>query len=43
MQIIFRNVKTNQELVMPVTPREFYVEAGRAVESLDMTDRKSVV
>lgn len=42
MQIIFRNVKTNQELIMPVTPPEFYVEEGRAVESLDMTDAGQV-
>lgn len=38
MQIIFRNVKTNQEQIMPVTPPDFYVEDGRAVEGLDMTD-----
>ena len=42
MQIIFRNVKTNQELIMPVTPSDFYVEDGRQVESLDMTDTGQV-
>ena len=42
MQVIFRNVKTNQELIMPVTPPEFFVEDGRAVESLDMTDTGQV-
>lgn len=42
MQIIFRNVRTNQELIMPVTPPDFYVEEGRAVESLDMTDTGQV-
>lgn len=38
MQIIFRSIKTNIELVMPVTPPDFYVEEGRSVECLDMTD-----
>ncbi len=42
MQIIFRNVKTNQELIMPVTPPDFQVEEGRAVESVDMTDTGQV-
>lgn len=42
MQVIFRNVKTSQELIMPVTPPEFFVEDGRAVESLDMTDTGQV-
>jgi len=42
MQVIFRNVKTNQELIMPVTPPDFQVEEGRAVESLDMTDTGQV-
>lgn len=42
MQIIFRNVKTNQELAMPVTPPGFTVEEGRAVETLDMTDMGQV-
>lgn len=38
MQVIFRNIKTNQELIMPVTPADFYVEEGRGIESIDMTD-----
>lgn len=38
MQIIFRHVKSNSELIMPVTPPDFYVEDGKAVEGLDMTD-----
>lgn len=42
MQIIFRNVKTNQELIMPVTPSDFYVSDGRQVENLDMTDTGQV-
>lgn len=42
MQIIFRNVKTNQELIMPVTPPDFTVAEGRAVETLDMTDTGQV-
>ena len=42
MQIIFRNVKTSQELIMPVTPPSFAVVAGRAVETLDMTDTGQV-
>lgn len=42
MQVIFRHIKTNTELVMPVTPPDFYVEDGRAVESLDMTDTGQV-
>lgn len=42
MQIIFRNVKTNQQLIMPVTPSDFYVEDGRQVENLDMTDTGQV-
>ncbi len=42
MQIIFRSVKTNQELIMPVTPPGFTLEEGRTVESLDMTDTGQV-
>lgn len=42
MRIIFRNVKTNQELVMPVTPPDFYVEEGRQIENLAMTDTGEV-
>lgn len=42
MQIIFRNVKTNQELAMPVTPPDFTVAEGRAVETLDMTNTGQV-
>ncbi len=42
MQIIFRNVKTSQELIMPVTPPDFAVEEGRSVETLDMTDTGQV-
>ena len=42
MQIIFRNLKSNQELIMPVTPSDFYVEDGRQVETLDMTDTGQV-
>lgn len=38
MQIIFRHIKSNAELIMPVTPPDFYVEDGKAVEGLDMTD-----
>lgn len=42
MRIIFRNVKTSQELVMPVTPPDFYVEEGRQIENLAMTDTGEV-
>ena len=42
LQVVFRNTKTNQELIMPVTPPDFYVEDGRAVENLDMTDTGQV-
>nr|WP_325212343.1 LysM peptidoglycan-binding domain-containing protein [uncultured Oscillibacter sp.] len=42
IEIIFRNVKTNQELVMPVTPPGFTVAEGRSVETLDMTDTGQV-
>lgn len=42
MQIIFRNVKTNQELAMPVTPPDFYVEEGRQIENLSMTETGEV-
>ncbi|WP_295581096.1 LysM peptidoglycan-binding domain-containing protein [uncultured Oscillibacter sp.] len=36
MQIVFLNSRTGEQLLMPVTPPEFQVEAGRAVEQLDM-------
>ena len=42
MQIIFRNVKTNQELIMPVTPPGFTVAEGRSVETLDMAETGQV-
>lgn len=42
MQIIFRNVRTSQELAMPVTPPGFYVEEGRQIENLAMTDTGEV-
>lgn len=42
MQIIFRNVKTNQELIMPVTPPGFTVAEGRSVETLDMVETGQV-
>lgn len=42
MQIIFRNVKRNQEQIMPVTPPDFYVEDGLQIESIDMTDTGQV-
>lgn len=38
MQIIFRNIKENSELLMPVTPPSFYVEEGRQIEGIDMSD-----
>lgn len=38
MQIIFRNIKENSELLMPVTPPSFYVEEGRQIEEIDMSD-----
>lgn len=37
MQIVFRSVKTNAQLTMPVTPAEFAVEVGRNVTVLDMS------
>ena len=36
MQIIFRNPRTGEELIMPVTPPSFQVELGRLVEQVDM-------
>ena len=36
MQIIFRNTRTGEELIMPVTPPSFQVELGRLVEQVDM-------
>lgn len=36
MQIIFRNTRTGEEQVMPVTPPDFQVELGRLVEQVDM-------
>jgi len=36
MRIIFRNTKTNEELVMPVTPPGFQLTVGRLVQSIDM-------
>jgi len=36
MNIIFLDPKSGQQLVMPVTPSEWAVEIGRAVEQLDM-------
>lgn len=35
-QVIFRNVDTDEELTMPVTPADFDIEEGRRVETLDM-------
>lgn len=42
MQIIFRHMKTNTELIMPVTPPDFYVEEGRQIENLSMTETGEV-
>ena len=42
MQIVFRHIETNTELIMPVSPPDFYVEEGRAAERLDMTDTGQV-
>lgn len=42
MQIIFRNIKTNTELIMPVTPPDFYVEEGRQIENLSMAETGEV-
>ena len=42
LQIVFRNIRTNQEQIMPVTPPDFYVEDGRQIETLDMTDAGQV-
>lgn len=42
MQIVFRHIKTNAELVMPVTPPSFYVEDGIQIEGLSMTDMGEV-
>ena len=36
MRITFRNTKTNEELVMPVTPPGFQLTVGRLVQSIDM-------
>jgi len=36
LQIFFRNLKTDTQLSMPVTPAEFAVEAGRNITVLDM-------
>jgi len=36
MQIIFRNTRTNEEQIMPVTPAGFRLTGGRFVQSLDM-------
>ena len=36
MQIIFRNTRTGEEQIMPVTPPGFQVEQGRLVEQVDM-------
>lgn len=36
MQIIFKNTRTNEQLIMPVTPPEFLVSRGREIEQLDM-------
>lgn len=37
MQVIFRSVKTNTALAMPVTPADFELEAGRDITVLDMS------
>lgn len=42
MRMIFRNTRTNEELVMPVTPSGFQLTAGRLVESLDMAQTGQV-
>ena len=42
MRMIFRNTKTNEELVLPVTPSGFQLTAGRLVESLDMAQTGQV-
>ena len=42
MQIIFLHMKTNTELIMPVTPPEFYVERGRRIEGIDMAETGQV-
>ena len=34
--IILKNTETGQELTLPVTPSAYPMEAGRAVETLDM-------
>lgn len=42
MRMIFRNTRTNEEQVMPVTPSGFQLTAGRLVESLDMAQTGQV-
>lgn len=42
MQFIFRNVKTNVQLTMPVTPPSFAVETGRKIAVLDMAQTGEV-
>lgn len=42
MKFIFLNSKTNESLTMPVTPAEWSLEEGRAVESLDMAQTGQV-
>lgn len=42
MQIIFRNTRTGEEQVMPVTPPDFQVELGRLVEQVDMASTGQV-
>lgn len=37
MQVVFRSVKTNTQVTMPVTPAEYAVEIGRKITTLDMT------
>lgn len=36
MQIVFRNTRTEEEQIMPVTPPGFQIELGRLVEQVDM-------
>ena len=36
MRIVFRNTRTNEELVMPVMPPGFQFTIGRNIEGLDM-------
>lgn len=42
MDIIFLNTRTGEQLTMPVTPPDFAVEAGRAVEGLNMAQTGQV-